>query len=369
MSKKLITAIALAAIATSGLMIFESCNSSSGQQGNVLLPDVTLSNDKSVKTKLSEIFDDFKVVQLSTSDSTLISTREIKIFKRNGIFYIQSANDIYQFDKNGVYLSALKRNGNGPGEYTGINDFDIVKRDGKTEIWVASMKNILRYDAANLEYLGDIQEDFFVNQIKYVNDSTIFCTTNENKYFRVIDIDGKQKGEYFDVNFPNSLQRQHGFKIHDGYVTYQFSNSDEAMTYSIDKKEVGITHILPMEDYFETMAIGDEYYEKYDMKFGSMLAEKYVEITNYQQLGDKTTVTSRWPDKKWKYTVGGKGIESATYTYFPESESLIENDILTDADPRLLATQVCSDSDDSILFIDEYSEDSNPRLLEVFKLK
>lgn len=369
MSKKLITAIALAAIATSGLMIFESCNSSSGQQGNVLLPDVTLSNDKSVKTKLSEIFEDFKVVQLSTSDSTLLSSRERTIFKRNGIFYIQSANDIYQFDKDGVYLSALKRNGNGPGEYTSINDFDIVQRDGKTEIWVASMKNILRYDASSLEYLGDIKEDFFVNQIKYVNDSTILCTTNENKYFRVIDIQGKQKGEYFDVDFPNSLQSQHGFKIHDGYVSFQFSYSDEAMTYNIDRKEFGIAHILPMEDYFETIAIGDEYYEKYDMEFDSMLAEKYVEITNYQQLGDKTTVTSRWPDKKWKYTVGGKGIESTTYTYFPKAESLIENDIMPDADPRLLATQGCSDSDDSILFIDDSSEESNPRLLEVFKLK
>ena len=362
--------ITIMAVLFTGISLLPGCSPSETTDTENLFPDVTLNNEITEKTKLSDIFDEYRKVQLSTSDSTLISTADIKVVKRDGIFYIKSVNDIYQFDSDGNHLSSLKAVGNGPGEYTRISDFDVVIRAAGTEIWVSDLKNILRYDAKTLSFLGSINEDFYVNQLKYVNDTTILCTTNKGDYFRVIDMEGNMKKEFLDVSFANSCQKQHGFKIHGGYVTYQFSNTDEAMVYGTDNGEYRISSILPKEDYFQTMALGDEFYEKYQMDFNSKLME-YVGIMAYQQEGDYISMTSMWPGKKWKYTVGDIKENAKTYVFYPEADSVIENDIFPGVDPLFLATLTCCDADDCLLFLleDNSPDENNPAILEVHKLK
>lgn len=345
------------------------CGRTDDKNTDVLFPNLTLNNEFKGKIQLSELFDDYSIIQLPTSDSTLISTRDIKIIKRKGYFYIKSINDIFIFDKSGNYQSTLSCTGNGPGEYAGINDFAIAERENNVEIWIADMKKIMRYKGKDLRYLGAIQTDFFVNQVCYVNDSTILCTTNENKYFRVIDMEGKQRGDFFDVDFPNTLQKQHGFKPMGNWVTYQFSHTDEAMAYNVEKRDFSIVKILPLEDYFQTTQIAHDYFDKYDMGFASKLREKYVGIASYKYLNNDISLVSNWQDNKMKITLGNVNEKAKTYIYYPASESVIENNILKDADPMFLTTQVCCDSDDSFLFLDSYSEESNPRLLEVRTLK
>lgn len=105
--------------------IFVGCNTS--DKGDLKLMSVVI--DKKRNDEPAEFNSFFKYnhyVALETNDSSLIGyAKKIKFYKGN--IYIQDKKDnkIVAFDSIGNYLCQYSHLGQGPGEYTGLGDFDI----------------------------------------------------------------------------------------------------------------------------------------------------------------------------------------------------------------------------------------------------
>ena len=107
-------------------------------------------NEKSCK--LSELLTDVEIIPLETNDSSLLDV-QAKYLAIKGSIYASSMNEIFKFDGKGKFVGKLSRIGQGPGDYTSINDYEVVSRSGKLEIWIAHNRGISRYDEKTFAYL------------------------------------------------------------------------------------------------------------------------------------------------------------------------------------------------------------------------
>ena len=84
--------------------------------------------------------DSVKLTPLETQQESFIG-RINKIKKFNGDYYVLTENKwIHHFDTQGKYISSLEKLGNGPNEYTNIEDFDVYSNHDHPEIWLCDMK-------------------------------------------------------------------------------------------------------------------------------------------------------------------------------------------------------------------------------------
>lgn len=97
------------------------------------------------------------------------------------------------------------------------------------------------------------------------------------------------------------------------------------------------------------------------------MAENYIRISTIRTLDDKVFITQFYPDGDKTLTIYANGILEK-YSYGAETK--IENDIMQTKDLEFLSTIICSEGDDSIIFmipsdIIAGNEEDNPCLLEV----
>ena len=75
--------------------------------------------------KLSSILESFDIVPLETNDDCLIG-RVTCIKKRNGRYYVMSdMKNLHVFDGDGRFLLKVSNEGQGPGEYSQLLDFEV----------------------------------------------------------------------------------------------------------------------------------------------------------------------------------------------------------------------------------------------------
>lgn len=179
------------------LLKLTSCSNNDVKTEGVLFPQISLDNIESKKTDLSDIFENYRIVSLETTDESLIGGRSVKIIKRNDYYFIKSINDIVVFDLDGKFIRKLSHAGYGPGEYDQLNDFDVVSK--YDEIWVSASKGIYRYGINDLEYKDMIPLPFAATQFKYLDDDNIIIRTTEDEIFKICSV----KGEIIKSFFPH----------------------------------------------------------------------------------------------------------------------------------------------------------------------
>ena len=120
------------------ILVIFSCQSSEQDPSiPIIEADVTLN----AELKLSEYFDNFRLIKLPTD--TIIGEIE-RIKSDNNRIYISDGKSLFIFSYDGELLSCFKKRGIGPGEYSGITDFMV---DGETiTILDRNQQRLLTYD-------------------------------------------------------------------------------------------------------------------------------------------------------------------------------------------------------------------------------
>lgn len=345
-----------------------SCNSNKSTMEEHPLLMMDNYNFSSAKSKLSEIFKTYKLVQLETNDSCLIGGRGNKIVKHNSIFYILSQNTILRFDKEGNYINKLAQTGSGPEDYVSIFDFDVLTLNETDEIWLSTVGGIKIYDAKTCIFKRIIPINGFVNQFKYVNNSTLLVVCPEDTIFKVCNMDGSMRYKFLEKDVANSGHKFNQFFSFQNKFIYQLDDTQAGVVYDIDKDSIYCQNIIDAKDKLLTPKINQEYYDQFGYENQTVkVAENYIRISTIRTLDDKVFITQFYPDGDKTLTIYANGILEK-YSYGAETK--IENDIMQTKDLEFLSTIICSEGDDSIIFmipsdIIAGNEEDNPCLLEV----
>jgi hypothetical protein len=118
-------------------------------------PNVAISVDleKDDKVSVNDIFSDIEIIPLETNKESVFNSLFDKFFVMNDKYYyiLDSRNEsIFVFEQNGIFVKRINKKGQGPGEYTAIEDFNINRFTNNLEI-ISPWGYLLIYD-----YLGDI---------------------------------------------------------------------------------------------------------------------------------------------------------------------------------------------------------------------
>ena len=340
-----------------------------GKQDSALLPDLNISDVATKEVAASDIFTDFRVIPLETTDSSLIAPRFAKYVLKDSLIFVKSMNDVVIFDNNGKFLNRLSRVGHGPEEYDQILDIDIVSK--YNEIWVSFSRGIVRYDISTLKFNGVINLPFFANAFKYLEDGTIIVDTPDDVRFKIVTMDGEVIKTFFENDRVNIGRSAVAFVNVDGRVVSQIDSTNDAVCYDVKKKEFSLEPILPQTAGLLTMADNVEYHKQYgELDFMEHIDESFTSIGAFRKVGDSALVTLLSPGREWKLGIIKAG-ESKVYPYFPQDKAMLVSNLAPTDSPMLFTTMICTDSSDSFVFVYNAPEDTeeNPGLIVVKTVK
>jgi hypothetical protein len=103
------------------LLLTAGCSSE-----NPETPELTITRNHQPTLPIGELFTDYRLVQLETSDSILVGVPQKTLTDGKNIF-ISDGRALFQFSPNGTHLTTLHREGRGPGEYRRISDFALTE--------------------------------------------------------------------------------------------------------------------------------------------------------------------------------------------------------------------------------------------------
>ncbi len=107
--------------------LFSFCSNNNKNDNNSAYETIRIDVEKSERIVLRNIFDSIQLIPLSTVNESLISECS-KVVKHENKYYIldYTQNILFVFDENGKFLFNTKKfQGEGPGEYIHISDFNI----------------------------------------------------------------------------------------------------------------------------------------------------------------------------------------------------------------------------------------------------
>ena len=106
-----------------------------------------LSNLGEESLNMDSLYEDFFYIQPELTDNSIIADYSKVIIKDNKLFIMDNSKavqGIFVFDMDGKFLFNINKRGNGPGEYTSVDDF-YVNEKNKT-IGILNRFQILIYD-------------------------------------------------------------------------------------------------------------------------------------------------------------------------------------------------------------------------------
>lgn len=200
--------------------------------------NVNLNLDVFEEIGLSE-FSNYELLPISTPDSVLIGN-VVSIHRKGNNIYLCDKYSVYKLDENGGIEAVLCKQGEGPGEYYSITDFQI---DGNGDVWILSRRNksVLLYDWAG-KVKGQISLDFWSNNMALLDNKMYFFTGNEitdesQSNIQVIDLNSgdviqsfnpinPQKSKYLHIAVSNPfIKKGNGF-----YYTEMFNDTIFSLT-------------------------------------------------------------------------------------------------------------------------------------------
>ncbi len=173
--------------------------------------------------QLSKIAKSITYIPLETNDSLLLKYIR-KIIKVGDSYFVLSGNSIVRFNDEGMFLSKLERIGKGPGEYSGINDFDIDPT-GRI-IAISTWGKIMFY---NLDGSFIKLIDCNVNYINFIDNKKLLTYRNNmlggEKYSNLImNIEGDTIAKFpnrFKFELKNSSVNLPNWE----FIHYRFGNN------------------------------------------------------------------------------------------------------------------------------------------------
>ncbi|MDX1629639.1 MAG: 6-bladed beta-propeller, partial [Fulvivirga sp.] len=205
-----------------------------------------------------------RFVPLEATQSSLVGNI-LKLDKDSttGFWYILDANNPYKlfiFDNDGNFVKDIEHHGNGPGEYSSINDFYLS--DGKwIEILDGNTHRLIRYDLKIDTLLIEKNLPFHTYKYSYLDDGNyVFYKNVQAKNFEdekyhytllVVDSTMNVKQKAFPLNLDKginiSISNPRGlFKTEVGVI---FNNFNADTVYLVNSKTIRPLHILDFGNY------------------------------------------------------------------------------------------------------------------------
>ena len=130
---------------------FLSCTKqASVDQGDMYVIPIQSVFETEHPIKLSEIADTIEYLELKTPED-LIITGIYKIMSVEDFLLIEARMILYKFTQEGDYICTIGGQGQGPGEYTGVRDFDVDYRSRRIVIADDGRTHYYDYDGNYLE--------------------------------------------------------------------------------------------------------------------------------------------------------------------------------------------------------------------------
>ena len=138
--------------------------------------------------EIDKYFIDVKYIPLETSDECLIGTIK-KFIKADGKYYLQTENhELLVFSESGLYINKISSKGRGPGEYIGLEDFDVTD-NGRIFIWDWSSRKMIVYDDQCRFQNSYSLEISFINFRVLPNGKILaYCDRYNNHQIAIIDL-------------------------------------------------------------------------------------------------------------------------------------------------------------------------------------
>lgn len=320
------------------------------------LPDMDYQVETTAKTTLSNLLGNYRIIQLQTTDSCLID-KNSKVIKYQDTFYIYSKNEILIFDNNGVFIGKLARFGKSPEDYDSLHDFDIETVDNSTEIWIATGKQLKRYDARTFQYKGvAVNCQYPIQQFHRYHSGDICVKTAGDDAFILYDGFGKTIQSFLKKDLANSGQKITQFFQYKDEVMYQIDATNTGVVYDPFQRELITKPILGnLPSNYLTMEKNKKYYEQYGyMEQALHIRKDFVLLYTFKYANDHLLMITLHKDKN-RITVQDENKSTQNYFYYPEAPHL-KNDILPTESMRFLTSVGSCQSDNSILFIVPISE-------------
>ena len=303
-------------------------------------------NEKSCK--MSELMTDVEIIPLETNDDCLLDA-QAKYLAHKGSIYASSMNEIFKFDEKGKFIGKLSRIGQGPGDYQSINDYEVVSRKGKLEIWIAHNIGISRYDAESFAYLGIIKTRSNIWSFTYISDETIIIKTADDYTFHLCNMEGTYRNAFLERDPANLSIMLLPFIEMDGRKFYCIEQTDEAVVYNeqTDSLEL-LKYASGNIDKLLTRKDNQEYMERYGyLEQTEKVEETFTRLVTVRRRGDASIAFLRSPKDEKMLVRRGNGNEWDSYMLHPKAS--IESDLLPGMNVRRLITAVSCDSDDSFI--------------------
>lgn len=352
---------------------------------NVLLKDKIAINKTSEKIYLSNLItDSFQIIPLETKEQSIIG-RINKIKKVDNHFYILSNDQwIFHFDQSGKYISSLKKRGDGPSEYTYINDFDICKNNNNLEVWIADNNKIKIYDATNLSFKKEITFPFIVSKFKRMNkDEIIIMNGQSDKAIFITNNNGEIIDSFLNKEIAFLLFRAIQFKQfkQTSYI-FQLGISNDYISYNSENHKFESGSFFHTKNKLLSQNSLKELFNKYGQNFVTHFKDqKYIQ--SFVNLNNTTWFYINDKDKKYiSKTTSNKETISALI----QPKQNIVNDLFNINDFTFLTSIGFGESENSLLLymdlsslpegineliikdkdIIPISKDDNPYLIDFF---
>lgn len=323
-----------------GVCLMTSCSEIETRHAMFQLDDVTEKNGL-----MSELLSSVEYIPLETNDSCLLDELSKLLYSKDYI-YASSNGEIMKFDKEGHFVGKLSRLGNASFEYASIVDYDVVYRDGKTEIWVAHSNGISRYNSETFDFIELIKLSYPVTHLKYVSDETIVLQTASDHTFCLCDINGEIRNEFLEKDPANLSHGLLQFIPMSGDVYCILAGTDEAVRYNSDMETLEVVkHTAGLESLL-TRERNREYMDRYGyLNQPVETAKDFTSVVTFREKGGKTLLFLRGPENERLFVNNGHGWGS----YLIHPKSTLKNDLLPSVSSRFLLTLASCDGDDCFI--------------------
>ena len=274
--------IQLVAVLVFSLGIQSCTKQASVDQGDMYVIPIQSVFETERSMKLSELVDTIEYLELKTPEGLIISTiRGVK--QVEDFLLIQARMVLYKFTLNGDYVCTVGGKGQGPGEYTGVYDFDVNYRSRRIVISDSGRTHYYDFDGNYLESeKSETISDFAViDTLKWV-----CCPSPQIYPFRyvVLNANGDTLRTIANPNYgkPSKNEggvygyastRQNRFYRHQGQL-YTKGQLDEDTVYRVEG-----THRVPHIAFeFGSLHLPDQYASWYDYEAFQKNAMNYWQV-------------------------------------------------------------------------------------------
>lgn len=204
-----------AAILLSFVLLFNSCSDSEGegneQQNLSEVEDKFVSynlTEDIPKVAWSDLIEKIEITRLEETDQSLLSyVRDLYFFEDNVIFVSGSENQIFTFKKDGRLVNQFSRKGEGPEEYSSIQEFWL---SGDTVNIYSRSRYIKKYTLAG-DFISSTDIDYNAGHILPYDEGyaldMYFSVVDDSLFYNVVTLDEnlERKGTFLKSNEPQGF--------------------------------------------------------------------------------------------------------------------------------------------------------------------